>query len=464
MIKRHVPAMLAGSLIAGLSACSSLPTEETAAPALQNEIAAIDAPDRWAFGAGFDQQIADDWADLIEDDQLQQLIEEALERNPSLRASAENLNRARAVVAQSKAGLLPTITGSLGASGGGDVDGDNFDDRYSSSLSASWEADLWGAIRSGILSDQYDLQSTAAIYKSTRQSLIANVARAYISLVEAKKQLQLSTETLAAQTETLRVVQTRYDLGAASRVEVVLAESDVAGAQDNVVAATALRTSNAISLQTLLNRYPDGNIEVSDAFPSIPENMGIGAQIELLSRRPDILAAEYDVLSAFSATRVLEARRWPELSLSAGVTAGASNPASLFDPASLSYSIGASLANSLFDGGLTKARLDAANATQRQALALYGQTVLSGYQEVEVFLQNLKALRQRQTYTETRAKAARETLDLAEIQYRAGDIDLLDVLTFRQRSFQADSALLRIQQQLLETRIALYLALGGSAE
>lgn len=464
MIRKSLSAPFSAILIAGLSACNSLPPKTVATPALENEVASIEVPDRWVFGAGFDQEIADNWAGILQDDQLLQLIEEAFEHNPSLRASAETVARARAVLAQSKAGLLPAISGSIGASGGGGFEGDDFDDSYSGSLSASWEADLWGAIRSGILSDEYDLKSTAAVYKNARESLVATVARSYISLVEAQKQLQLSSETLAAQLETLRVVQARYDLGAASRVEVVLAESDVASAQDNVVAVTATRTSNAIALQILLGRYPDAQIEISDAFPAIQENIGIGTQIELILRRPDILAAEYDVLSAFSATRALEERRWPALNLTTGISTAASNPSSILDPVSLSYSIGASLANSLFDGGLTRARLDAANAAERQALALYGDAVLSGYQEVEVILQNLTALSQRLGYTETRATAARETLELAEIQYRAGDIDLLDVLTFRQRSFQADSTLLSIQQQLLDTRIALYLALGGSAE
>lgn len=463
MIRNIARTLLFSASIGGLSGCANLEIETTARPALQQEVAGIEAPDRWTFGKEIDLQVANDWTTIVQDARLSKLIEKALERNPTLRASAESVARARAVLAQSQAAFLPTINGQFNASGTGALEGDDFNDSYSSAVTANWEADLWGAIRSGVLNQRYDLQSTEAVYKSTREALIANVARAYITLVEAQKQLDLAEETLAAQIETLRVVQTRYDLGAASRREVVLAESDVASARDNVAVTSATRISSAIALQILIGDYPDGSIEIEEEFPLVQKDIGIGTQIDLLSRRPDILAAEYDVLSAFAATRVLEARRWPTLSLSTGISTGASTPSNLFDPTSIAYSIGLSLANSLFDGGLSRNQIEAATATQHQALAIYGQTVLAGFQDVEITLQNLQALDQRLIFTEQRVIAARETLELAEIQYRAGDIELLDVLTFRQRSFQADSTLLNIQQQLLDTRIALYLALGGAA-
>lgn len=463
MIRFHAAGLAALLSSISLGGCMSVDVTDNATPELQSEVMSLDAPELWVFEANSDKRVAASWAEIIKDEPLTALMEEALISNPSLRASAEGVARAQALLAQSRSGLLPILTAATGANGGGFVDEGTFDETYSAGLSASWEADLWGGIRAGGIGAGYDLEGSKAVYRSSRETLIANVARAYVIMIEARKQLELSEATLAAQLDTLRIVSVRYDLGAASRREIVLATSDVASARDNVATVKAAKTNAVLALQALLGRYPDGGFPVPADFPTVTPAIGTGRPSELIHRRPDILAAEYNVLSAFAATRAAETRRWPDLSLSADLDGAAANSANLLDPASLTYSIGARLAATLFDGGLTTARIDAATANQRQALTEYGQTVLNGYQDVETALQTLGTLEERVIYTEQGAVAAREALDLAEIQYQQGAIDLLDVLTFRQRSFQADSTKLSVERQVLETRIALYLALGGAA-
>ena len=118
----------------------------------------------------------------------------------------------------------------------------------------------------------------------------------------------------------------------------------------------------------------------------------------------------------------------------------------------------------MFDGGLTDARIEAAEASGQIALATYGSAVLDAYADVEGRLDDVETLRNRSAFVETAAANARETLQLAEIQYKEGAIDLLDVLTFRQRSFQADRTLLSLRRSEIESRITLYLALGGAIE
>ena len=135
----------------------------------------------------------------------------------------------------------------------------------------------------------------------------------------------------------------------------------------------------------------------------------------------------------------------------------------MLDPISIFYSLGSRLADVLFDGGLTQARIDVASASQRQALADYGQTALDAYFDVETALNDIRTLSERAPHVSRNAETARETLRLSEIQYKEGAVDLLDVLTFRQRSFQADSVEITLRGQIIDARIALYLALGGTA-
>lgn len=461
MIKRVVSASLLTVMLT-LSACKTIDIGPTGEGDISAEAAAINAPASWVFGPQTDGEIAADWALVLNDPRLDELIDLALRNNISLRASAENIARSEAFLAQSRSNLVPSVSADFGPRLSGALEGNDLSDSYSGGLSASWEADLWGGIRAGILASGYDLVSTRATFESARQALIAAVARSYNLAIEADLQIDLSQQTLRAQEETLRIVIARYDLGAASRREVVLAESDVASARDNLVLTRNAKIDSIQALQILLGRYPDGELEVASDFPRFTTPLASGTTDSLRSRRPDILAAEYDVLSAFQTTRSTKADTLPRLSITGGLDTASANIGDLLDPVSIAYNLGARLADTLFDGGFSEARIEVATTNQRQALANYGQAVLDAYFDVETSLRTIETLNERRIFVRQSADSARETLALAEIQYKEGAIDLLDVLTFRQRSFQADRTQITLDRQIIEARIALYLALGGS--
>lgn len=445
-----------------LGACATRDGGLTSAESIVAEVSALNAPSGWVFGGQSDEKIADDWSVVFNDLNLITFIDVALNNNRSLRASAESVARSEAVLKQARSGLLPNVGANFSAGGGGALEGTAFSDRYSGGLSASWEADIWGGIRAGVLASGYDVVGTKAIFESARQALIAAVARSYILSIEAGLQTALSQKTLAAQRETLRIVNVRYELGAASLRERVLAESDVAMAHDNLVLAQSAKTDAVMSLQLLLGQYPDGALAIPAEFPKLVEAFAAGTPDEMLRRRPDVVAAEFSVLSAFEMTRAARVDKWPNLSLSAGLDAAAGSLANIVDPVSIAYSLGLRLADTLFDGGLSQGRIDGASANQRQALSNYGQTVLNAYFDAEMMLKAIATFKARSAFVVQAANAARQTLRLAEIQYKEGAIDLLDVLTFRQRSFQADRTEIILQRQSIDARIALYLALGGA--
>lgn len=449
-----------------LTACTTFDLRSdqspSAARAISDQNAKLEAPASWVFGTETDQEIAADWSSILTDPLLKSYIDIALASNPSLQASAEAVARSEALLRQARSSLVPSLGASLGVNGGGALEGDEFSTGYSAGLDASWEADLWGGIGAGVLASGYDLESTRATFEGARQALIAAVARAYILNIEAELLVSLTEQTLLAQEETLRIVNIRYELGAASRREVVLAQSDTASARDDVVVAQSNQLDTAMGLQVLLGQYPNGDIDVAPEFPSMTTGYLTGTPAEVLRRRPDVIGAELDVLSAFQATRATRADKWPSLSLSGGLDNNSGNLGDLLDPASVAYSLGARLVAALFDGGLNNARIDAASAVQRQTIGSYGQSVLDAYLDIETALKNIKIIGQRDEYVSLSAESASETLRLAEVQYKEGAIDLLDVLTFRQRSFAAERTKIGLQRQAIEARIALYLALGGA--
>jgi NodT family efflux transporter outer membrane factor (OMF) lipoprotein len=463
-MNKITPALALVLLATVAPACSSTAGRQSPEALITQEQAALSAPDAWAFGPETDGEVAETWAGIIHDETLLSLMSEALAANPSLRASAESVRRSEAFLRQSRSGLLPSVSAGAGANGSSDFEDFDLAERYSASLDASWEADLWGTIRSDILASKFDLQSARAVYRASREAIAAGVARAYAVAIDAGHQVDLSRATLTAQEETLRIVTVRYDLGAADRREQVLAESDVASARDSLELALAAQRSAIRGLEVLVGRYPAGTMAVPDALPEIDDIVLAGRPADLLRRRPDVLSAEAGIRSAFASMEAERGGRWPSLSLSVGVSSATDSLGDVLDPAALALSLGIRLADTLFDGGLTDARIDASEAGGRIALANYGASVLDAYADVEGRLDDVATLRNRTGFVETAAQNARETLQLAEIQYKEGAIDLLDVLTFRQRSFQADRTLLSLRRAETESRIALYLALGGAID
>ncbi|PHR61283.1 MAG: hypothetical protein COA43_04715 [Robiginitomaculum sp.] len=458
--------ILVGLSLFALSGCATGLGPMKPVPDLDFEVQRLGPPSTWAFGSVLDQKIANEWQDIILDARLMALINEGLRNNLSLRASAETIARSEAIYQQSRSSLLPRISGNVSGTGSTPLEHAKLSDRYSVGVEASWEVDLWGDIDANINAAAFNLAGAKSFYESARQSFIAQIARAYILAIEARQQQALSDSTLKAQIETHRIVNVRYQLGASGKRELVLAESDIASAYDSVEVANANLRTSIRALQVLLGRYPDGDMdgdmEIPDIFPKVIPFVTAGKPADMLRRRPDIMSAEYGVRAEFSNEGVVRAGQWPSLSLSGGLSSAVSNIGDLFDPSDIILSFGVRIAESIFDGGFTDARISAAEASSRQALKNYGTVVLNAFADVESKLDDVDVVERRFQYVKKSAEAARETLRLAEINYKEGAVDLLDVLTFRQRSFQADRTRLSLERQKIEARISLYLALGGA--
>ncbi len=442
-----------------LGACAYTPPLEIIAAQKQ---AQISTPQSWSQDS-VAEAIGGHWLDDFDDPLLSALVVEALNVNRDIQIAADNVARARALLGQSRAALLPSLNVSASANETGALGGGTASrTALGAGIGVSWEADLWGRLSAGKAASAAELVGANARLKAARLSLAAQTARAYFLAIEAHLQSQLSAATLKAQEETLGIVQTRKDLGFSARQDLVLALSDVASARDNLAAANNAQRGALRALQLLLWRFPDTKITLGKVLPDHPRPIPAGTPAQLLQRRPDILAAEADIRAAFALTAQAKTDRWPSLNLSGDLSAAGQNLDTLFDGPNIALGLGARLAAPLFDGGLRQNRIDAAKASQRQTLARYGQSVLNGYAEVETGLDNWRTLQERGGYLVEAEDAATETLRLAQLRYQAGESDLLDVLTLRQRAFGTSRARLANQRARLDARLDLYLALGGN--
>lgn len=402
------------------------------------------------------------WVAAFDDPVLARLIEEALANNRSIAVAAANLDHSRALVQQARSGLKPalSVTGGGGRGGSSGSGIPEVDDR-SLGAQLSWEIDVWGRLRAGASAAWFSNAALEADYHYAQQSLVAATARTYFTAIEARLQTRIAQENVEALEETLRIVTVRHSGGMDSAQDLALARSDLALTRDALVATEGSYREVIRALEALVGRYPGATLEVQQSLPAAPAMPPAGIPSELLERRPDLVAAERRVAASYSALAQAKAARLPSLSLTGNIGGSSQELSNLLDPANVAWRLGANLLAPLVDGGLRKAQVDAASADQRQAIAAYGQAALNAFGEVEGNLDQGVVIEQRARELEEAAAEADKAYHIANLRYKEGESDLLDVLTIQRRVISAQSNLLSIQRQRLEQRVGLHLAIGG---
>lgn len=461
MLRVGLPMLALGAL---LTACGAAPSREEVEADVDRavESEAPVAPVRWgATKEAGAVQIG--WIDSFNDSALTKLIVEAQANNRDLVAAATSVDRAWALARQAGAVLSPDI--SLAATGGRSGSSDSSSPttaKLSLGLQVSWEADLWGRLRAGQRGAVASAQAVEADYRFAQYSLAAATAKAYFTSIEAKLQADIARETVEILEETQRIVNVKHDNGMASAQDVSLTRSDLASARERLTTVDGSYRDALRALEVLLGRYPSAELDVRDSLPAVPPPPPAGIPSELLERRPDIVAAERRVAAAFNATAQAQAARLPTIGLTGNLGGASSSLSDLLDPANVAWSVGANLLAPIFDGGRRREAVEIATAEQEQALAAYGQAALNAFSELESNLDQGTVISQREVDLEVAAREAEKAFRIASLRYEEGEEDLLSVLTIQQRVISAKSALSSVERLLLEQRINLNLALGGS--
>lgn len=434
--------------------------EEDVAAIRENESSR--APEQWVTSANT-QEIQVAWIDTFKDPLLVNLVEEALTNNRNLQAAAAGVERAQALAGRAGATLSPTVDLTAGANRSGTGNSAVSDSTdLDIGLRFGWELDLWGRIRAGVRAAEADADAAAADYRYARESLAAGTAKAYITAVAAHLQTATAQDTVEILEEILRIVKVKKKNDAASGQDVALATSDLANARDHLITVEGSQRDALRALGILLGRYPSADIKLRQALPDAPPSPPAGIPSELLERRPDLLAAERKVAAAFNVVAEAKAARLPALSLTGNAGGASSKLNDLLRPEQTAWQLGANLLVPLVDGGARKAEERVATAQQKEALASYGQAALAAFNDVESLLDQGAVRRTREVELRVARDSAREAFRIANLRHKEGESELLDVLSIQQRLASAESNLILIQRLLLEQRVNLYLALGGS--
>ncbi len=473
MGKPRQSALALASLFA-LGACTALaPSQKADAPTSAKY---LEPPPGWMAAAPADTLARGSWWTLFNDPVLNQLVPQVAVSNQNVAAAAAAVEESRAAVREQRAGFFPTLsldagvtrsgvggkTSSSSSGTGAATSSSSTGNRYSLGLSASWEPDLWGRIANTVSAASATAQASEADLASALLSAQTTFVTDYLSVREADAEIVALQATIVGYQRALTITQNRYAAAIAQKSDVLQAQTTLANAQADLAALQQQRAQFFHAMTVLAGQPPamytlpagDWN---STAVPAIPP----GLPSDLLQRRPDIASAERHVAVANANIGVARAAYFPSLTLSASGNQGSTRLSDLFNASSFAWSLGASLAETIFDGGARTARVDEAQATWKQSVAQYRQTVLTAFSAVEDQLSAATSLEQQQALRRIASQAADQTEQEMQNRYQQGLVAYTDVVTAQASALSARRALMQVSLSRQTAAINMVSALGG---
>lgn len=401
------------------------------------------------------------WWQAFEDDALSELVERSVQANQTLAQAEARFRAAEAQWRLTRGGLSPEVGASLGGSRSGGSDRSVIE-QYDARLQIGWAPDLWGRVRRGMEADQAGLQASAADLAAVRLAIQVAVAEAYINLRALDRQQAILNATMVAYDRSASLTRNQYEAGIVSRADVIQAETQRQSLRTDLYDLQAARAREQNALAALLGVAPV-DLELQErgerlpAVPVLPQSM----PAVLIARRPDVVAAERQVAAANARIGVAQTAWLPDVTLDlwGGVQSGTFS--GLFDAPARVWSLGPTLAQTLFDGGQRTASRDIALARYDEQAAFYRQTVLDSLRELEDALATLQILAEKTEQQQALLELAEENERVITNRYRAGQVSFLEVATAQNITLSTRRVAVDIHAQRLVATVQLAAIIGG---
>jgi|SRR5271157_664383 len=458
-----------GFMAALSMACSIGPKyarPSTPVPPAYKELAAPAVNGDWKSAQPRDDAARGKWWERFNDGQLNELEERLSISNQGIAAAAANVLAARALIREARAQYFPTvtaapaITNSRLSTGFGKPLGITYTN-YSFPFDASWEPDLWGRIRATVKANSFAAQVSVADLENIRLSAEAELAADYYELRGQDALKQIFDSTVSAYQEALELTRDLYKAGLGNDEAVAQAEAQwkATQAQDTNLGVLRAQYEHAIAL---LAGQPASTFAVpAEALKPSPPSIPAGLPSELLERRPDVAAAERAVAQANAQIGIAKTAFFPNLTLSASAGFQSLSIAKWIEWPSRIWSVGPSLAETIFEGGLRKATVQQYQAAYDQTVANYRQTVLTAFQQVEDNLAALRILANVIEQQDSAVDSAGRSLQEADVRYRAGIDPYLNVIAAQTTLLIDQQTAVNLRMQQMVASVQLIKALGG---
>ena len=462
----------AAGLLAALAttACAMAPPVE-APPDI-----GVPVPETWTAADAPAGHIAIDWWKDFGDDGLTSAVEAALAGNFDLQAAAARLEVAASDARTANAELFPTVdvtyTGArqrqnfvgFPIPGAEDEVLSTIFTNHGVSLDVSWEIDLWGRLRAAGQVVLADLQASAADLRAAQLSMAGQTAKAWFAVAEAQQQIDLSQVTVENYRESAQRVRGRFEAGIRPPLDLRLALLNLSNAEALLQQRLQQYDAAARQLKVLLGEYADTALGTPLQLPAVGAGVPAGLPAELVSRRPDLLAAERRLAGLEARVGLARSNRLPDVTLTARGGTATDALKSLVNGDFTVWSLLANVTAPIWQGGRLREEVKRAEAQSTEALATFANTALTAYAEVETALAAEAILLKRERQLAEAVEHARGAARLAYERYLTGIDTYITVLESQRSEAQTEGELIAARRLRLENRVDLYLALGGGFE
>ena len=434
----------------------------------------VETPQSWQALANYakdDALVQDQWWRDFGDSNLTEVVEKALLANRSLQEAQAHVRASSEVAKAAGANRYPQL--GLNVNSGRQKqnfiglplgDQEVFSTTYPQhgmGLTASWEADLWGRISAQVGEASSEHQANLADLQALRLSIAGQTAKTWLWALEAAQQEALAEEMTARFQREANQVQNRYEKGLKSSLDVRLSQSNHASTSALLQQRKQQRAGYARQLRVLMGNYPHSQVFEEQNFPQIPATAPVGLPADLISRRPDMAAAEYRLIARDYSLAAARRSLYPRLNLTASAGSSSSHLSDLLKGDFSVWSLAGGLVQPLFQGGRLKAAVRGAEARVDAQLHHFANKALVAYGEVEGTLENEKWLRLQEADLARAHAQSEAAAQRAEDSYYKGLADYVSVLVAQRQVLQAKSQLITVRAMLLVNRVDLYMALGG---
>jgi multidrug efflux pump len=422
----------------------------------------------WKIAQPSDGVLRGKWWEMFNNTQLNALEEQVAVSNQNVAAAFATFLSARAMVKEARAQLYPTLTANpaatrsrLAGNQSGSSSGPVTLTDYSLSLDASWQPDLWSRIGNTVKANSFEAQASAADLVNTRLTAQAELAADFFQLRAQDALIQLFEDTVRAYRESLDLTKVRFETGIASDEDVAQAEVQLQTAEAQATNLGILRAQLEHAIALLIGKPAAAFTIPVEPLNSSPPPIPFGVPSGLLERRPDIAAAERRVAEANARIGVAKAAYYPNVTLSAAGGLESVSVSSLLNWSSRVWSVGAGLAETIFDAGQRKATVEQFKADHDNTVAQYRQTVLAAFQQVEDSLASLRILAHQVEQQETVVKSSERYLTLATERYKLGIDSYLNVIIAQATYLANRQTLVNLRMQQMTASVQLVEAVGG---
>ena len=441
-----------------LFACSS--TSE-----LDEELHEKHTPKQWSSSL-LTANIEENWFEQLKNEQVHYLVTLALKNNFQLKQQALAIDIQQQQLTIAGSALWPSLDISLKNSRQKTINDDdnaaNYGNNASLGLNLQYELDLWGKISDAERQANLELMAQQATFEQKKQQLVADVITTWFSVIEANQLVALYQQRSHNTQQNLLIIESGYQQGLNSALDVYLTRNEVNNELSRTSEQQAKKVLAIRKLEQLLGQYPEGKLLVDADLPLLNSEIPLGLPSDLVSRKPELLASWYQLLAKDAALAYAHKQRFPSVSITASLSDNQQDISDLLSTSSFGWSLLGNIAMPLFNAGKLEANEDMSRLVLKQTEQAYLSALYDAFGDVENSVTREASLKERYQMMLKAQENAIAAQTLSFEQYQSGLVEYTTVLDAQSRSYDAQSTVIQIKNQLIANRINLHIALGGN--